>query len=141
MNLGNILKEFGYLNEAIANWELSLRYKEDWQEALKRLTNPLLIDSDLVRGPQYPIAFTEDQTRSQKHIIKLPLESSYAKLLDKKYLISSDRHATSSEKTCFDNAAQRASKKLRIVLIYPPPLANTICWPEYTKRYAFWSTL
>lgn len=121
-NLGNILKEFGYLNEALANWKLSLKYKEDWQEALKRLTNPLLIDSDLVRRPQYPVAnFTEDQTQSLKHIIKLPIESSYAELLDQKYLIPSDRHATSSEKNCFGNVAQSASKKLRIVLIYPPP--------------------
>lgn len=121
-NLGNILKEFGYLNEALANWKLSLKYKEDWQEALKRLTNPLLIDSDLVRGPQYPAAnFTEDQAQSLKHIIKLPLESSYAELLDKKYLLPSDRHAPSSENDSSGNTAQIATKKLRIVLIYPPP--------------------
>lgn len=118
-NLGNVLKELGYLNEALANWKLSLKYKEGWQEALKRLTNPLLIDTDLIRGPQYPVVnFTEDQTQSLKHIIKLPLDKSYAELLNKKYLISD---ATFHEKNCFGDEAQSASKKLRIILIYPPP--------------------
>jgi len=120
-NLGNIFKEYGYSDEAVASWKLSLKYKEDWREALKRLTNPLLMDSDLVRGPQYPVAnFTEDQVQSLKHIIKLPLESSCVELLDKKYLIPSDRLVTSSGKNCFDNGGESASKKLRIVLIYPP---------------------
>lgn len=118
--LGTIFKERGYLNEALASWKQSLRYK-DWQEALKRLTHPLLIDSDLVRGPKYPTAdFTEDQVQSLKHRIKLPLEPSYAELLEKKYLIPSERLATSCENDSSGDAAQSAAKKLRVVLIYPP---------------------
>ncbi|MHB8791435.1 MAG: tetratricopeptide repeat protein, partial [Desulfobulbaceae bacterium] len=120
-NLGNIQKERGYLDEALANWKLSLKYKGDWREALHRVTHPLLIDSDLVRGPQYPAAnFTEEQVQSFKHRIKLPLEPSYAELLEKKYLIPSDRLAPSSENDSSGNAAQSAAK-LHIVLIYPPP--------------------
>ncbi|MDW7774459.1 MAG: tetratricopeptide repeat protein [Desulfobulbaceae bacterium] len=120
-NLGNIQKERGYLNEALANWKLSLKYK-DWQEALKRVTYPLLIDSDLVRGPQYPAAdFAEEQVLSLKHRIKLPLEPSYAEMLEKKYLIPSDRLAPSSENDSSGNTSQSAAKKLRIVFIYPPP--------------------
>ncbi|GEM_PF-213396 len=121
-NLGNILKERGNLNEALASWKLSLTYKEDWREALKRLTHPLLMDADLVRGPQYPAAnFTEAQTQSFKDKIKLPLESSHAKLLEKKYSIPSDPLAPSSENDSSGKAAQSAAKKLRVVLLYPPP--------------------
>jgi len=121
-NLGNILKERGHLNAAMASWKLSLTYKEDWRKALERLTHPLLIDSDLVRGPKYHAAnFTEDQVQSLKDRIKLPLEPSYAEMLEKKYSIPSDPLASSSENDSSGNTAQSAGKKLRIVLIYPPP--------------------
>lgn len=121
-NLGNLLKERGYQDEALASWKLSLKYKGDWREALHRVTHPLLIDSDLVRGPQYPAAnFTEEQVQSLKHRIKLPLEPSYAELLEKKYLIPSDRLAPSSGNDSSGKAAQSAARKLHIVLIYPPP--------------------
>jgi radical SAM superfamily enzyme YgiQ (UPF0313 family)/Flp pilus assembly protein TadD len=120
--LGNLLKERGYLNEALASWKLSLKYKEDWREALQRLTHPLLIDADLVRGPQYPAAdFTEEQTRSLKDRIKLPLEPSYAELLEKKYVIPSDPLPSSSGNDPSGNTAQSTAKKLRLVLLYPPP--------------------
>lgn len=121
-NLGNILKERGYLDGALANWNLSLKYKGDWREALHRLTHPLLMDADLVRGPQYPAAeFTEELAQSLKDRIEMPLEPSHAEMLEKKYSIPSDPLASSSGKDSSSNAAQRAAKKLRIVLIYPPP--------------------
>jgi len=121
-NLGNVLKERGYLDEALASWKQSLKYKGDWREALHRLTHPLLMDADLVRGPQYPAAeFTAEQILSLKDRIRLPLEPSYAEWLEKKYAIPSDPLTQSSKKDSPGNAVPRGAKKLRIVLLYPPP--------------------
>lgn len=115
--LGNIFKEQGHLDEALACWRLSLKYG-DWKQAIYRLSNPLVIASDLVSSCKNSAYDISDDDLHISSIIKSlpPLEDSFRELYEVKniscQLVHNKIHSAGSE--------SKTSKKLNIILIYPP---------------------
>jgi radical SAM superfamily enzyme YgiQ (UPF0313 family)/Flp pilus assembly protein TadD len=105
-NLGITLKDMGRLDEALDSYRLSLKGK-DWKAALRRLTTPLVLTTGLVLDSQCATGFAETGKQPvgmDKQTISPPAPTAPASAL---------HEAVQSETA---NA-----KKLRIVLIYPPP--------------------
>lgn len=120
-SLGNVLKEMGRLDEALESWKLSLAHQEDWTNALQRLTNPLLMDGDLTRDPEYPAAdAAEGQPHPSPRELSSHLAASSVESLDRKYRVPSHEHDGSAEAGALAKRDGNAPRPLRIVLIYPP---------------------
>ncbi len=92
ISLGDTLKDIGRLDEAVENYRLALKLKGDWKEALRRLTTPLVLPTGMVLGSHYPAAPASPLAARQG----LPLPE-------------------------VGQPEPGIAKKLRIILIYPPP--------------------
>ncbi len=110
ISLGDTLKELGRLDEALANYRLALKAKGDWKEALRRLTTPLVVHTGMVLGPHYPAA-SRAEARKQNAILQDTRSSPNNPLAARQELHLPE--AGQSEPGIV--------KKLRIMLIYPPP--------------------
>ena len=108
-NLGLVFKEMGRLDEALKNFRLALKAKGDWKEALHRLTTPLVLHSGMVLGSHYPAANPVD-TRKQAATLKEQ--------------VGNPATPAARQELHSPEAGQSEPgfvKKLRIILIYPPP--------------------
>ena len=100
-NLGITLKNMGRLDDALDSYRLSLK-DNDWKAAIHRLTTPLVLTTGLVLDSQCATGFAE--TRQQAASMDKQVISQPAPAL---------QEVVQSEPT--------SVKKLRIILIYPPP--------------------
>jgi len=103
-NLGITLKDMGRLDEALENYRLSLKGK-DWKESLRRLTSPMVMTTGLVLDVQD----ADGSAESGKQVAGMdkPAEAPLAPV------------APAMQETA--PAEPVSARKLRIVLIYPPP--------------------
>ncbi len=92
ISLGDTLKDIGQLDEAVENYRQAIKLKGDWKEALRRLTTPLVLPTGMVLGSHYPAAPA------------LPLAARQGLPLPE-----------------MEQSEPGVAKKLRIILIYPPP--------------------
>lgn len=112
ISLGDTLKEQGRLDEALANDRLALKTKGDWKEALSRLTTPLVVHTGLVLGFHYPGANLAE-ARKQDITLKEPARHPVTSPTP---MAASQEHLPEAEQP-----EPGVVKKLRIMLIYPPP--------------------
>jgi radical SAM superfamily enzyme YgiQ (UPF0313 family)/Flp pilus assembly protein TadD len=111
-NLGNVLKMNNRLDEVLANYRLSLNAKGDWKESLHRLTRPLILDTGMVLGPQY-----EKNRSDTNHQTHCPPEQI---AIGTPLITGTEDQGSEFQETGQSNQTV-VKKKLRIILIYPPP--------------------
>ena len=103
-NLANILEDMGRLDEALDSYRLSLKGK-DWKAALRHLTTPLVSTTGLVLNSQRATGSAETG--------KQPVGMAKQTISPPAPVASALHEAGQSEPA--------SAKKLRIILIYPPP--------------------
>jgi len=141
--LGRTLKKQRRLDEALVHYRLALKSKGDWKKSLSRLTNPLILDADMMLMSSNPAVSSDEvgqQTSTlqnpsnylQTHTmplnfgqeLQLPESNSsfndLSKLLGKSEILT-DRHEALPHVEAAEDSKTRNKKQLRIILIYPPP--------------------
>ena len=112
INLGHIHKNLDRLDESLASYRLALKVNGDWKEALHRLTTPLVNHTGLVLDSPHPAGLSQtcEQASTLKEQVKHPAVPVVSLSAGRELHLPAAGHS-----------GVEAGKKLRIILIYPPP--------------------
>ena len=111
-SLGSVLKDQNRLDEALANYRLALNAKRDWKESLYRLTTPLVVTTGMVLdSPKTAsLADASKQANTLPEQAACPITPIVPLAALRELPVGESMHPEPGVR-----------KKLRIILIYPPP--------------------
>lgn len=106
-SLGVILQNIGRFDEAMENYRLALNVKKNWRAALHHLTSPLVLTTGMELG-----SLNATKREKASKLVNTSREQDTQPIAPTVPMVTAEDAATSK---------QAVSKKLRIILIYPPP--------------------